>query len=80
MVRYYPNGVKAERLIRLDEELDHQVCVEYLLRQENSIKQVREDEKKILTDIQTRLKQQRREEGGDDNDRQVDGESKDEEM
>ena len=38
MVRYYPNGVEAERLIRLDEKLDHQVTVEYLLRQQHAKK------------------------------------------
>ena len=33
MERFYSNGVRAERLVRLDEQLDLQVCVEYLLRQ-----------------------------------------------
>ena len=37
MERFYPNGVQAERLIRLDEKIDHQICIEYLLRQQHVI-------------------------------------------
>ena len=33
-VRYFSNGVGAKQLLSLDESLDHQVCVEFLLREE----------------------------------------------
>ena len=35
--KYYPNGVQAETLIRLEEMIDHQVCVEYLVQQNKVI-------------------------------------------
>ena len=50
MERYYPNGVQAERLIRLDEQIDQQVCVEYLFRQHVAAKRD-EEEKARLTDV-----------------------------
>ena len=50
MERYYPNGVQAERLIRLDEQIDQQVCVEYLFRQHVAAKRG-EEEKARLTDV-----------------------------
>ena len=78
MERYYPNGVQAECLIRLDEQLDHQVCIEYLLRQENSIKKAHEREDKILETIRNKNKKKAEQQKDESADRNVDGESDDE--
>ena len=43
MERYYPNGVRSQHILSLEERLDHQTCVEYLLRKEKA----NEERKKV---------------------------------